>query len=121
MIVLGGTRKLGLSAGGKISQKIYKDDYNKNYPLYDQNRNIKIVVFIANGRMWNAITKLSMPLSPISLQTYKQYKLPWYNMYDDSIAKIGKSKVFSKQIKSVQSMQTYKNKSLKCAQLIMYG
>ena len=123
VVVLGGTRELGVAAGGKISQKVYKDDYKKNYPLYDQQRNIKIIVFIANGRMWNAITKLPMPLSPISAKVYKQHKLPWCNVYlDDKFsANVSKSKIFSKEIKSVQSMTNYKQKSLKCAQMIMYG
>ena len=123
VIVLGGTRKLGLAAGGKISQKVYKDDYKQNYQLYDQHRNVKIIVFIANGRMWNAITKLSMPLSPISSTVYKQYKLPWCNVYldDQYVANVSKSKTFAKQIKSVESMTNYKQKSLKCAQMIMYG
>ncbi|KIJ10347.1 hypothetical protein PAXINDRAFT_102032 [Paxillus involutus ATCC 200175] len=73
----------GFAVGGRISQKISRDPL----PImaYDQDRVQRFHVSIINAAYFSKITGLPNPPSPITPQTYRKLKLPWFALYDEDI------------------------------------
>jgi hypothetical protein len=73
----------GIAAGGHISQKINRD------PLpawaYNTNNVAHLHLTVINAAYFTQVTGLPSPPSPISPQTYLEFKLPWYSLYDEHI------------------------------------
>ena len=86
--------EMGLSGGGKISQKIYPDKFG--FDTWDQDMSAKIEVHIVNSLTFKLITGLRPPNSPINIQLYKKLGIPWYKIYDDEQDFINSSDFFTK-------------------------
>jgi hypothetical protein len=73
--------EMGISAGGKMEQKIYEDEYGVE--TWDENNLGRVYVHIVNSLVFREITGKEPPPSPISAKTYAEYGLPWFDLYDE--------------------------------------
>ncbi|KAF8148063.1 hypothetical protein B0H34DRAFT_803183 [Crassisporium funariophilum] len=102
----GKAARLGLGAGGKIEQKIYQDPVSTR--MYEKKLGQRFHVHILTTEAWEVrsmltnartsslktnavavalqdITGMVPHKSPISPETYKEYNLPWYTLYDEHL------------------------------------
>jgi hypothetical protein len=77
------TGAMGLSAGGKIQQKIYLDPYGLD--AWDLQHFGSVWVHILNSEQYRAVTDLEPPPTPIEARTYTQYGFPWFQLYDEDV------------------------------------
>ena len=82
--------EMGLGAGGQIKQKIYEDPYGID--SWDQNNLGRIQLHILNSEQYQAITGREPPSTPVSTETYAEYGLPWFDLYDESFKDIAASR-----------------------------
>jgi len=73
--------EMGLAAGGRMEQKIYPDGYGKD--TWDAEASTSFHVHIVNSTMYHEVTGEAPPPTPISAQTYTDYGLPWFKLYDE--------------------------------------
>jgi hypothetical protein len=74
---------MGLGAGGRMVQKIYPDEYGID--TWDSESAMPVHIHLVDARDWRSITGEEPPPSPISVETYKKYRLPWYALQDDDL------------------------------------
>jgi len=87
--------KMGLAAGGLITQKIYLD--KTPLSLFDKNYQT-IKLDIVNSLQYPG----KMPMTPVTAETYAKYGYKWYNLYDENIKSIEVAKdSYFKKIKSI--------------------
>ena len=98
-------KEMGLSAGGQVKQKIYKDKHGINF--WDENKTGRLFVHIVNSSMYTKITGKEPPKTVISSQTYTDYGYPWYDIWDENKKSIKPSKILS-QVKSVKEIDEEK-------------
>ena len=91
--------EMGLAAGGKMEQKIYPDPYGLD--CWDQDTKVSTWVHIVDSMSYKEITGNDPPLSPISVQTYTEYGLPWFELYDEDKQTLEATEKL-KRIKSVK-------------------
>ena len=94
--------EMGIAAGGKMKQKIYPDPHGID--TWDENDYGRVYVHIVNSMMYREITGKEPPATPITAKTYAQYKLPWYDLYDENLSDISASDELS-QVKTVKEME----------------
>lgn len=75
--------EMGLAPGGRITQKIYSDPYGVD--VWDQQNCETLYVYILNGQDYRAVSGLELPPTPVSVETYAEYGLPWFELYDESM------------------------------------
>lgn len=97
--------EMGLAAGGKISQKIYPDKYGVD--TWDENTFGRVYIHLVNSAMFSEITGLRPPYTPVSVRTYNENGLPWYELYDESKSDISPSSTLSK-VKSTSMIDKLK-------------
>jgi hypothetical protein len=86
--------RMGMAAGGKIKQNIYKDDESPRY--YDQRRSAKVFVHILDTTVFASLTDLPLPETPITAKTYESNGYPWFELYNESAPGLKGSKVLAK-------------------------
>ncbi|AYV81811.1 MAG: hypothetical protein Harvfovirus64_5 [Harvfovirus sp.] len=91
---------MGLAAGGKIVQKIYKDEGAvSRFNVVDyESFSLRIVN--------SAQFRYKMLKTPITVETYLQYGFPWYSVYDERAPAVNKEKT---SFDSVKSPSEYKH------------
>ncbi len=92
---------MGLGAGGKMEQKIYPDEYGVD--VWDTANCAEVYVHIANSSMFERITGEKPPETPISAETYTEYSLPWFELYDEYVRDLAASDELAK-VKTVDQM-----------------
>jgi hypothetical protein len=97
--------EMGMGAGGKMKQKIYTDPHGID--TWDANNYGRVYVHIINSMMYREITGKEPLATPITAKTYVQYKLPWFDLYDESLSDIAPSSELS-QVKTVKEMDAQK-------------
>ena len=85
---------MGIGAGGKMRQKIYRDPYGVD--TWDQTNYGKSTLYIVNSRQFKQITGQNPPPSPVSAKQYSEHGLPWFELYDESMAGIAPSELLSR-------------------------
>lgn len=85
---------MGLSAGGKMKQKIYEDPHK--FEAWDLRRSERCFITIANAAQWMSITGEEPPLSPVSVEQYNIAGLPWFSYFDDDKKAIEGAKAIGK-------------------------
>jgi hypothetical protein len=73
---------MGLGAGGLMKQKIYPDPYGVD--VWDTDNRGEVIVYIINSAQCFEITHKEPPVSPIRAQTYTDWGLPWFDLYDEA-------------------------------------
>jgi hypothetical protein len=95
-------REMGMSAGGKIKQKILTDPYGADF--WDQNAFGRVYVHIVNAEMYQKITGNPLPSTPITAQTYTNMGYPWYDIYDSDKNGVPSSNILS-NVKTVKQIE----------------
>ncbi len=89
--------EMGLGAGGRIHQEIYKDEHQlKDWDLKHTSR---VFVHLLNAEQWTEVTGEPMPHKPFDTDTYNRFGFPWFEYYSDALAVAGSSKLA--KVKSV--------------------
>jgi len=70
---------MGLAAGGKIKQEIYRDIRDPRE--YDTKRKARLFVHMVNSPMYTALTNEKMPPPVMTAKTYAMARLPWFEIY----------------------------------------
>ena len=96
-----GSAEMGLAAGGKMKQEISPDSYSIN--TWDETNFGRVYVHIVNSMMYREITGKEPPNTPVTAQTYSEYNLPWFDLYDEQKGDLAPSTILS-QVKSVKEM-----------------
>jgi hypothetical protein len=78
--------EMGLEAGGQIKQKIYPDPYGID--VWDQQNREAVYMYLINSEQYRAICGLEPPSTPVSAETYAEYGLPWFDLYDESMSDV---------------------------------
>ncbi len=97
--------EMGLAAGGKITQKIYPDKYGID--TWDENNFGRVYIHIVNSAMFHRITEMEAPSTPITAETYTEYGLPWFEIYDEHLedVMIGEELYTIKPVKLIDKMK----------------
>jgi hypothetical protein len=93
--------EMGLSAGGRMEQKIYPDSYGID--SWDPQSFGRVYVHIVNSMMYRQITGSEPPPTPVTAQEYARHGFPWFDLYDQEKATIQGSEVLT-GVKSVGEM-----------------
>ena len=101
----GAGREMGLSAGGKMKQKIYPDSHGID--TWDAENCGRVYVHIVNSMAFREITGKEPPPTPISAKTYEHYQLPWFDLYDDHMGDVEAPDAL-KGVKSVKEIDADK-------------
>jgi hypothetical protein len=96
---------MGLGAGGKMRQKIYPDPHGLD--TWDAGNTGNLTVHIVNSLMVREITGKAPPPTPISAETYTQYGLPWFDLYDEQMGDIAAPDAL-KRVKSAAELDREK-------------
>lgn len=85
---------MGLGAGGRMRQEVYKD----TRPLadYDEQHAWRVFVHLCSAAQWAAITGEVPPPTPVDRETYVQHGLPWFDYYDADHDDLAASKELAK-------------------------
>ena len=71
---------MGLGAGGRMRQEVYKDD--RRLTDYDEDRSWRVFVHLCSAAQWTAITGEVPPPTPVDRHAYVHEGLPWFDYYD---------------------------------------
>jgi len=74
--------EMGLSAGGKMKQKIYPDPFGID--VWNTDDYGSVFVRLVNSQQYSELTGKSAPEPPINARTYTEYGLPWFDLYDET-------------------------------------
>ncbi|KAJ7334761.1 hypothetical protein DFH08DRAFT_292628 [Mycena albidolilacea] len=77
---------MGIGLGGKISQKIYKDELPPR--VYDEEKGHRFHVHIISADVWETVTGVLPPITPITPATYQAHNLPWFTLSDQNATAI---------------------------------
>lgn len=73
--------QMGIAAGGTVKQDIYPDEYD---PESWNTENIKLVnVQIVNSVVFEEVTGMAAPETPIGPETYASLGLPFFDLYSE--------------------------------------
>ena len=97
---------MGLGAGGKMKQKIYPDPHGID--VWDQSRFGRVYVHLVNSLTFREITGEEPPPTPVSVQSYREAGLPWYELYDEGMGDIGAENRPLGPIKSIKAVDAEK-------------
>jgi hypothetical protein len=96
---------MGLAAGGRMKQSIYKDPHGID--TWDLDNSSRLFVHIVNSEMWREITGEEPPASPVTAKDYASHKLPWFELYDEAVPALDGSKKLD-SLKSVKELDAEK-------------
>jgi len=84
---------MGLAAGGRIRQKVYEDPYGLD--AWQSHGTSRWVVHLLNVEQFRRRTHREPGPSPISVQSYVEAGLPWFDLYDERAVSIAASEALS--------------------------
>jgi hypothetical protein len=96
---------MGLAAGGRMRQKIYKDPYD--FSDWDHKHKSRCFVHIANSFVWHRITGNAPPTKPPTAKEYNDAGLPWFDYYDENNIALKGSEQLG-QLKSIATIDQEK-------------
>lgn len=74
--------EMGLAAGGRMHQEIFKDPHGKDsWKIPSRSR---CFIHLANSMAWEAITEQKPPSTPVTAELYTRHGYPWFDYYDES-------------------------------------
>ena len=80
--------EMGLGCGGSIRQQIHLDPYG-GVDMWESKPSAMCMVRIVNSAWWREITGEACPSTPICVETYNQWQLPWVEeVYDEKVPSI---------------------------------
>jgi hypothetical protein len=108
MAMANSVKSMGMAAGGRMTQKIFKDPYGLE--VWDLNHKSRTFVHLLNSMTWRQVTGQEAPHVPPTAAEYKRYNLPWFDYYRDTPA-VGSTEE-TKKIKSVAELSEEKGFSV---------
>ena len=97
--------EMGLAAGGRIQQEIYKDPFGPE--CWDTNKTQRCFITLANATRWMKITGEEPPISPMNAEEYTRAGGVWFDYYDDDNKAIKGAKKLGK-VKSIKKLSKEK-------------
>lgn len=94
--------EMGIGAGGKITQKIYPDEYG--IETWDQGNHASLFVHILNSEQYREITGHDLPPTPVSVETYVKHGLPWFSLYDEAKADLPSPSIL-KNVSTIEQLE----------------
>ncbi|KAJ7248601.1 hypothetical protein B0H12DRAFT_1324659 [Mycena haematopus] len=85
--------RMGIAAGGKITQKIYQDTVSP--VVYDEENPHRVFIHTVSPVAWEMITGVVCPVTPITPDLYKTYNYPWFDLYDEHLPTVHHNGTFS--------------------------
>jgi hypothetical protein len=76
-----GAPLMGLGAGGRLQQKIYRDPYGID--TWDPDNRVRVDVHMLNSHQFRAVTGEPPPPSPVDAASYTAHGLPWFRHYEE--------------------------------------
>lgn len=76
--------QMGLGAGGKMKQKIYRDRHGVE--VWDRDNFGRVTVHLLNSAQFREVTGFAPPTTPVDAVAYAQAGLPWFDLYDEERA-----------------------------------
>lgn len=73
---------MGLAAGGRMEQKIYRDPYGVD--TWDIGNSASVFVHIVNSEQYEVITGRPAPPTPVTARAYTERGFPWFALYDET-------------------------------------
>jgi hypothetical protein len=92
--------EMGLGAGGQMRQRIYPDPHGLD--TWNEQPTASVAVHILNSELFRQVTGFDPPPTPIDVQTYIEWKLPWFELYDADRGSIPASDRLRK-VKSIEA------------------
>ncbi|MEQ9455591.1 MAG: hypothetical protein RLN76_13495 [Phycisphaeraceae bacterium] len=90
---------MGLGAGGRIHQEIYKDHYGID--AWQQSALSRCFVHLCDAATWKHVTGEEPPTDPITAKQYKKQGIPWFEHYNEELGAAGGSE----QLQSVKPVK----------------
>jgi hypothetical protein len=116
---------MGLGAGGRMRQEIYKD--SREFDEWDTGMTSRSFVHLLNALIWREVTGANPPHPPVTAKEYKRAGLPWFDFYRDDLKALDSAKKFA-GLKSIFTMGKEKkdqplpdNSSVNPQLIIQYG
>jgi hypothetical protein len=82
---------MGLCAGGRVRQKVYRSALPKS--AWDISAAERVFVHLVNASHWAAITDEPPPSRPPTAKAYRDAGLPWFDEYSDDHAVVSGSPI----------------------------
>ncbi|MEO9329137.1 hypothetical protein [Gordonia aurantiaca] len=98
---------MGLGAGGTITQSIATPLEPRDH--WETDATARATLRIINSADWEALAGTRPHHAPPTIAEYRQHGYPWFEWYDDSLARQGDSKLST--LRSVQVIGTEKGES----------
>lgn len=97
----GASAEMGIGAGGKMKQEIFKDPHGLD--VWQRSQKARCFVHLANSMAWEAITGKKPPATPVTAAVYTRQGYPWFDYYDESQEALGGTEKL-KSLKSIMEM-----------------
>jgi len=94
--------EMGIAKGGNIKQEILEDTYGAD--SWDENKCGSIVIHLVNSEVFKLITGQDAPPTPITAEKYAEYKIPWFDDYDEAAPALLPAKALQ-HIKSIAEIE----------------
>lgn len=96
---------MGLAAGGKMVQQVFKDPYGLG--VWSQTAKARCFVHMCNSLGWQHLTGALPPHPPMTAAHYNGSNYPWFHFYEDGVPSHGGTEKL-KGLKSVAQVQQEK-------------
>ena len=83
--------EMGLAAGGRMKQKIYRDPYRAED--WDMSNSSRCWVHLVNTKTWEKVTGYPPPHEAASAKIYANAGLPWFDYYSETPGISGSKKL----------------------------
>ncbi|KAJ6511395.1 hypothetical protein C8R47DRAFT_733079 [Mycena vitilis] len=86
--------RMGIAAGGMITQKIYEDDHS---PLiYDDENPYRLYIQTIYTATWEDLTGVLCQMTPITpARSVQGFRYPWFDLYDERLPTVHHNGAFS--------------------------
>ncbi len=72
---------MGIAAGGKIKQAIVCDHWPTN--IWHKKATIAFNVHLLNAQVFETVTGMAAPETPVTMKVYEESGLPFYELYEE--------------------------------------
>ncbi|KAJ3533245.1 hypothetical protein NMY22_g7417 [Coprinellus aureogranulatus] len=96
---------LGVAAGGRIKQNIYRD--KDPVRVYNELLGRRVHVHIVTPEFWEDLTGVLPPITPITRGLYKSQGIPWFKLFDDYVDSISETSQALASVLSVSELDKH--------------
>ncbi|MEE4025051.1 hypothetical protein V1Y59_18340 [Gordonia sp. PKS22-38] len=100
MVCDGDSTGMGLGAGGSIRQSVAAPI--EPHENWDLDAGVEVSLRIVNSAVWQSLTDTPPHRAPLTIDEYRTHGYPWFEWYDDSLARQGGSRL--NEVKTVRQV-----------------